>query len=215
MVRRMRVVVLLLCLGACQAQRSVWDIILGINREFQSENSVETSVKPARLKTSLKAAQNSGVVFRTSETTTTTTPETTAAPATTTTTTSTSARSRRKIIVNLANVYHCPKSGVFPIDGDCSRFLLCRQGRQGRARQDRQGRARQDRARQDRQGRTRQARLFQRRPKIKGKVYRCPEGYLFSNSKARCKPEAKVACHRSNPLHRLRQATDKKFFLMP
>lgn len=199
MVRRMRVVVLLLCLGACQAQRSVWDIILGINREFQSENSVETSVKPARLKTSLKAAQNSGVVFRTSETTTTTTPEPTAAPATTTTTTSTSARSRRKIIVNLANVYHCPKSGVFPIDGDCSRFLLCRQGRQGRARQDR----------------TRQARLFQRRPKIKGKVYRCPEGYLFSNSKARCKPEAKVACHRSNPLHRLRQATDKKFFLMP
>lgn len=202
MVRRMRVVVLLLCLGACQAQRSVWDIILGINREFQSENSVETSVKPARLKTSLKAAQNSGVVFRTSETTTTTTPEPTAAPATTTTTTSTSARSRRKIIVNLANVYHCPKSGVFPIDGDCSRFLLCRQGRQGRARQARQGRARQ-------------ARLFQRRPKIKGKVYRCPEGYLFSNSKARCKPEAKVACHRSNPLHRLRQATDKKFFLMP
>jgi len=202
MVRRMRVVVLLLCLGACQAQRSVWDIILGINREFQSENSVETSVKPARLKTSLKAAQNSGVVFRTSETTTTTTPEPTAAPATTTTTTSTSARSRRKIIVNLANVYHCPKSGVFPIDGDCSRFLLCRQGRQGRTRQARQGRARQ-------------ARLFQRRPKIKGKVYRCPEGYLFSNSKARCKPEAKVACHRSNPLHRLRQATDKKFFLMP
>lgn len=197
MVSRMRVVLLLLCLGSSQAQRSVWDIILGINREFQSENSVETSVQPARLKTSLKAAQNSGVVFRTSETTTTTTPEPTAPPATTTAPTSTSARSRRKIIVNLANVYHCPKSGVFPIDGDCSRFLLCRQGRQGR------------------QARGRQARLFQRRPKIKGKVYRCPEGYLFSNSKARCKPESKVACHRSNPLHRLRQATDKKFFLMP
>ena len=30
-------------------------------------------------------------------------------------------------------------------------------------------------------------------------------GYLFSNAKARCKPESKVACHRSNPLHRLRQ----------
>ena len=62
--------------------------------------------------------------------------------------------------------------GVFPIDGDCSRFLLCRQGRQGRTRQ----------ARQDR---TRQARLFQRRPKIKGKVYRCPEGELLGCRRCR------------------------------
>jgi len=94
------------------------------------------------------------------------------------------------------DVYHCPKPGAYPIDGDCSRFLLCRQGRQGRQ--------------------MRQGRLFgKRQAPIRGKVYKCPEGYLFSNSKARCKPESKVACHRSNPLHRLRQAYDKNFFLMP
>ena len=23
------------------------------------------------------------------------------------------------------DVYHCPKRGVFPIDGDCRRFLMC------------------------------------------------------------------------------------------
>ena len=37
-------------------------------------------------------------------------------------------------------------------------------------------------------------------------------GYLFSNSKARCKPESKVACHRSNPLHRLRQVPCSRDF---
>ena len=47
-------------------------------------------------------------------------------------------------------------SGAFPIDGDCSRFLLCRQGRQGRQ--------------------MRQGRLFGKRPPIRGKVYKCPEG---------------------------------------
>lgn len=32
-------------------------------------------------------------------------------------------------------------------------------------------------------------------------------GYLFSNSRARCKPESKVACHRSNPLAKFRQVS--------
>jgi len=194
-------VLLLPCLFACfssvSAQRSVWDIILGISRDFESsENAVETNVQPALLKTSLKAAHNNGAVFKTSATTTTTATPPSRGPTTTSTTmASTTSRGKRKIIVNLMDVYHCPKPGAFPIDGDCSRFLLCRQGRQGRQ--------------------MRQGRLFGKRPPIRGKVYKCPEGYLFSNAKARCKPESKVACHRSNPLHRLRQAYDKNFFLMP
>jgi len=181
-------------LSTASAQRSVWDIILGIGRDFESsENAVETNVQPALLKTSLKAAHSNGAVFKTSAATTTATPPK-RGPTTTSRTTTTS-RGKRKIIVNLMDVYHCPKSGAYPIDGDCSRFLLCRQGRQGRQ--------------------MREGRLFGKRPPIRGKVYKCPEGFLFSNAKARCKPESKVACHRSNPLHRLRQAFDKNFFLMP
>jgi len=188
------------CFYTASAQRSVWDIILGISRDFESsENAVETNVQPALFKTSLKAAHSSGVVFKTSEETTTTRPSSSGST-TTSTTPSTTSRGKRKIIVNLMDVYHCPKPGAYPIDGDCSRFLLCRQGRQGRQLGNKQ---------------MRQGRLFGKRPPIRGKVYKCPEGYLFSNAKARCKPESKVACHRSNPLHRLRQAYDKNFFLMP
>ena len=35
---------------------------------------------------------------------------------------------RRKIVLSLMDVYHCPTKGVFPIDGDCERFLMCRNG---------------------------------------------------------------------------------------
>merc|ERR550539_1880853 len=133
------------CFSSVSAQRSVWDIILGISRDFESsENAVETNVQPALLKTSLKA-HNNGAVFKTSATTTTTPPLTT-----TSRTTSTTSRGKRKIIVNLMDVYHCPKPGAYPIDGDCSRFLLCRQGRQGRQ--------------------MREGRLFGKRPPIRGKV---------------------------------------------
>jgi len=33
---------------------------------------------------------------------------------------------KRKMLINLMDVYHCPTTGVFPIDGDCERFLMCR-----------------------------------------------------------------------------------------
>lgn len=97
---------------------------------------------------------------------------------------------KRKMLINLMDVYHCPTTGVFPIDGDCERFLMCRAN---------------DRTRDN--------------DKIKGKVYRCPKGYLFSGFGARCQPEASVACHRTNPLSRLlaRDGSHQraKFFLMP
>ena len=109
----------------------------------------------------ITAAHNNGAVFKSLTTTTTTT---TSAPKSGSSTRPTS-RGKRKIIVNLMDVYHCPKPGehtdkalkperynliftgaykltfsgacnpifpgAYPIDGDCSRFLLCRQGRQG------------------------------------------------------------------------------------
>ena len=113
----------------------------------------------------ITAAHNNGAVFKSLTTTTTTT----SAPKSGSSTRPTS-RGKRKIIVNLMDVYHCPKPGehtdwalkgsviiisfqgptnlysygltiswaynlifpgAYPIDGDCSRFLLCRQGRQG------------------------------------------------------------------------------------
>merc|ERR1712013_584539 len=92
---------------------------------------------------------------------------------------------KRKIIINLIDVYHCPSTGVFPIDGDCKRFLLCRKDRRSSE-------------------------------KIRGKVYKCPKGYLFSNIGARCKHEDDVACHRSSPLTRFRKSQPANhFFLMP
>ena len=72
---------------------------------------------------------------------------------TTTTTTSTqrprptvvtSEDGKRKILLSLMDVYNCPTRGVFPIDGDCERFLMCRMDKEGN--------------------------------RIKGKVYRCPQG---------------------------------------
>ena len=38
----------------------------------------------------------------------------------------TSEDGKRKILLSLMDVYHCPTRGVFPIDGDCERFLMCR-----------------------------------------------------------------------------------------
>ena len=31
------------------------------------------------------------------------------------------------ILLKLMDLYHCPRRGVFPIDGDCERFLMCRE----------------------------------------------------------------------------------------
>jgi len=76
---------------------------------------------------------------------------------------------RRKIVLSLMDVYHCPTRGVFPIDGDCERFLMCRNASNSEG-------------------------------KANGKIYRCPKGYLFSVTGARCQPEDSVACHRSQPL---------------
>merc|ERR1719167_1990250 len=109
----------LLCLFSCHsagsAQRSVWDVILGVSRDFESsENAVKTNVQPALLKTSLKAAHNNGAVFKTSASTTTATPPNRGPTTASTTMGSTTSRGKRKIIVNLMDVYHCPKSGAFP-----------------------------------------------------------------------------------------------------
>ena len=38
----------------------------------------------------------------------------------------TSEDGKRKIVLSLMDVYSCPDRGVFPIDGDCARFLMCR-----------------------------------------------------------------------------------------
>jgi len=190
---------LLIISTTVSAQRSIWDIILGFNRVIDStesrgnnrafDSTVQNRVTETRQKNSFKAAEKIDPVFYAAETTSTST-------STTTTTTTTTARpqttrGRRKIIVNLMDVYHCPTTGVFPLDGDCERFLMCRQGRQGR--------------KMGGMGGT-----------IRGKVYKCPPGYLFSNSKARCKPESQVACHRSSPLQDFRKVhATTKFFLMP
>lgn len=39
---------------------------------------------------------------------------------------SSSDEGKRKLLLNLMDVYQCPTRGVFPIDGDCERFLMCR-----------------------------------------------------------------------------------------
>ena len=43
----------------------------------------------------------------------------------------TSEDGKRKILLSLMDVYHCPTRGVFPIDGDCERFLMCRRAGEG------------------------------------------------------------------------------------
>merc|ERR1712117_169032 len=97
----------------------------------------------------------------------------------------TSEDGKRKILLSLMDVYNCPTRGVFPIDGDCERFLMCRMDKEGN--------------------------------RIKGKVYRCPKGYLFSSSGARCQPETTVACHRSQPLASLMSHAMSRgdLFLLP
>merc|ERR1711881_594421 len=168
-------------MGRCQ--RSVWDIILGINSrdsklEAIQKNTIDTAAPGGRIKGSgyFKEAP-----FEQTSTTSTTTTTSTARPKPKFTQES----GKRKIIINLMDVYHCPSPGVFPIDGDCKRFLMCRadQGSGG---------------------------------KIKGKVYKCPKGYLFSNIGARCKHEDDAACHRSSPLSRFRKSKPRNhFYLMP
>merc|ERR1719347_1631083 len=32
----------------------------------------------------------------------------------------------RTIIINVSDLYHCPHLGYFPFDGDCQRFLACK-----------------------------------------------------------------------------------------
>ena len=59
----------------------------------------------------------------TSTTTTTTTPRPTQRPKLSVVT---SEDGKRKILLSLMDVYNCPTRGVFPIDGDCERFLMCR-----------------------------------------------------------------------------------------
>jgi len=152
---------------------SIWDVILGgetrDKQEALSTNLVTTKQRQPEEKANKKQTKNSSKSLI---------PK---AP------TVASEGGRRKMLINLMDVYHCPTTGVFPIDGDCERFLMCRSN--------------------------------EKTDKIKGKVYRCPKGYLFSGFGARCQPEASVACHRNNPLSRLleRRLTHNraKFFLMP
>merc|ERR1719320_1693705 len=146
-----------------ECQRSVWDIILGItgrDSKLQAiqENTIDTSAPEGRIKGLFKEAP-----YQTTTTTTTTSTTTRPKPK------FSNKNGKRKIIINLMDVYHCPSTGVFPIDGDCKRFLLCRKDRLSSE-------------------------------KIRGKVYKCPKGYLFSNIGARCKHEDDVACHLSSPL---------------
>lgn len=159
--------------GRAARMSSIWDVILGTGtdkHEALSSNVVNTH------QSSAKALRNNDQRSETE----------TEAPETFKPTVSSNG-GKRKMFINLMDVYHCPTTGVFPIDGDCQRFLLCR------------GNGETD--------------------KIKGKVYRCPKGYLFSGFGARCQPEANVACHRNNPLSRLLQRhvghQRAKFFLMP
>eukprot|EP00090_Calanus_glacialis_P004587 TRINITY_DN13443_c0_g1_i1.p1 TRINITY_DN13443_c0_g1~~TRINITY_DN13443_c0_g1_i1.p1 ORF type:complete len:186 (-),score=28.31 TRINITY_DN13443_c0_g1_i1:92-649(-) len=166
-------------------QRSVWDIILGITHrdsklEAIQKNTIDTNAPGGRIKSSFKAVKNEAPYEIT--TTTTTSTSTTEKPAKPNVTRESG---KRKIIINLMDIYHCPATGVFPIDGDCERFLMCRKARGTNE-------------------------------KIKGKVYKCPKGYLFSNVGARCKHEDDVACHRSSPYSRFRKSQQaKNFFLMP
>lgn len=61
------------------------------------------------------------------EVTSTTTTTTTQRPRPTVVT---SEDGKRKILLSLMDVYNCPTRGVFPIDGDCERFLMCRRDKE-------------------------------------------------------------------------------------
>jgi len=157
---------------------SIWDVILGTDTRDKHQalasnvvNTHQAAAKALRKKEQMSDKENSA-----------STPQRSKPP------TVASNEGKRKMLINLMDVYHCPTTGVFPIDGDCARFLMCRANDKSNA-------------------------------KIKGKVYRCPKGYLFSGFGARCQPEASVACHRNNPLSRLLQQRGghqrANFFLMP
>jgi len=150
---------------------SIWDIILPPKQETSREdiqtNKIDTESQP---KSSFKAlpllkTRTDNSPSSTITTSTTQKPKVTVVK---------SEDGKRKILLKLMDLYHCPRRGVFPIDGDCERFLMCREDSRNDGR-------------------------------IKGKVYRCPKGYLFSSSGARCQPEDSVACHRSQPLASLMQ----------
>ena len=91
------------------------------------------------------AAHSSGVVFKTSEETTTTRPSSSGST-TTSTTPSTTSRGKRKIIVNLMDVYHCPKPGFLHREAESHKLIFqeltrlmgtargfCYVGREGKA----------------------------------------------------------------------------------
>jgi len=140
---------------------SIWDVILPPKKSsLRARDDIQTN--KINIEGNMKSAAREKQLNIEDTTTTTTT---TQRPRPTVVT---SEDGKRKILLSLMDVYHCPTRGVFPIDGDCERFLMCR--RSGDS------------------------------DRIKGKVYRCPKGYLFSSSGARCQPEDSVACHRSQPL---------------
>ena len=91
------------------------------------------------------AAHSSGVVFKTSEETATTRPSSSGST-TTSTTPSTTSRGKRKIIVNLMDVYHCPKPGCLHREAESHKLIFqeltrlmgtargfCYVGREGKA----------------------------------------------------------------------------------
>ena len=131
------------------------------------------------------------------------------------------------MLINLMDVYHCPTTGgartwsqhhnsyfkyripgVFPIDGDCERFLMCRSNEKTEKIKGKVYRCPKGDYLPARRGEDHMLRFL-------SKI----AGYLFSGFGARCQPEASVACHRNNPLSRLleRRLTHNraKFFLMP
>lgn len=143
-------------------QLTIWDIILNRDSSQISSNVIQTNPFGKS-------------IARTSDTTTTTT-TTTNSPSFSSEAPQqyqvmTGASGKRRIIVSLEDLYHCVRPGAQPIDGDCSRFLMCRREAEGPT----FGSGR-----------------------LKGRVYRCPKGYLFSNSSARCRKESEVRCHRSS-----------------
>jgi len=144
-------------------QLTIWDIILNRDSSQISSNLVQTNPFGKS-------------IARTATTTTTTTTTTTKPPTVSTEAPQqyqvmTGESGKRRIIVSLEDLYHCMRPGAQPIDGDCSRFLMCRREANGPT----FGSGR-----------------------LKGRVYRCPKGYLFSNSSARCRKESEVRCHRSS-----------------
>lgn len=167
--------------GRAARMSSIWDVILGTDSHTGEKHEALASNVVQTHQSTAKALRQKNQKPETESETSSSKSQRFKPP------TVASNGGKRKMLINLMDVYHCPTTGVFPIDGDCERFLMCR------------GSGKTD--------------------KIKGKVYRCPKGYLFSGFGARCQPEASVACHRNNPLSRLLERHvghhRAKFFLMP